>query len=1068
MVIIDRLTKSAHIMPVKVTFATEQLARLYMKEIVRLHGVFESIVSDRDPINPSCYSTIAFMEVMVDEWMIEWYFPTGSVFCIYLGEMDETFGYMDGRFEVSLADSTMMWIVHYAMNRAQEKMKTKTGVIERLNEISKFYELAVMQLEGCLSIVHAETESSYLESNHEEVLNDLREIKDRLQGRLKESELAILEKDRELTQRLENELKLRHALKLKEREFVSLNVGHGIETSSHNAENDQTRRNEHGDGDFCELRTSVDQQMLNIKQRLEPQHDVLNEVPHNGIDRKKVEEMGSDIDILKQTMDLAFGKMQSALFLCEMRPKERQWKLTIEKDIMSILIRSFMRDFQENIKSEVRRDENQVLKCWQDHWQQLMNEVTILQHELSTLHETCPEDSDCSALSSPTKASPQEGGHEIPNRSPQKVEEMNKEEMPPKEEDNEDESNYVAKLIKSHESIIRKKNEELNWSKHGVSQESKAPSSKIRKQLNILKERIRAVNERMDNLTDWIAKLRELLFTQRVLNVKETLPLTKLSEVYEIDTVVKDVDTGGSAGEKVKGVSDAGNEVQEAIRLLNVQKKYNTQKNFISENKHGFIDGLVVEFDSKPYNFDSEKLIQEHVYKYCLREIINEWNESTERNTIESKIRDDINLIVLSEAVKDISSNQEFALIECKGGETEERCLQCSTSCNQVDEIESKESTIRDHVHDIVFSETLKTFVNSASSASIEQRQSSVQDNFLDQLQFTITEILLKEDVYMVVFKATLKEWKLELDNYYMENFIREKIHRVIMVETLNKAFLSPMEVKSPVQDNTIEDNYSPKTLNPVQKVQGHKNLTIILLESLLGCFEAEENLMLSAQSEIKEHSKQLDLGSERGDLHEHEIFEDLITGEEQTFSSLTNKVEKVLQQLGTSKALLRELGTSLGHSLRDSESFHFQMSSNEEGQLKLSSSIFFFLLNLSPTFTEFEGMVGHKFEMMTMRLEKMKCCLDPVIELVDSLRSKELIYQKAFIRRCQNLEKAEAEVDLLGDQVDALLTLLEKIYVTLHQRAPALQQYFEVSNILELIKSELIIGGVQNARVVT
>lgn len=84
--------------------------------------------------------------------------------------MDEIFGYMDGRIEMSLADSTMMRIVHCAMNRAQEKMKAKTGVIERLNEISKFYELAVMQLEGCLSIVHVETESSFLERNHEEIL----------------------------------------------------------------------------------------------------------------------------------------------------------------------------------------------------------------------------------------------------------------------------------------------------------------------------------------------------------------------------------------------------------------------------------------------------------------------------------------------------------------------------------------------------------------------------------------------------------------------------------------------------------------------------------------------------------------------------------------------------------------------------------------------------------------------------------------------------------------------------------------------------------------------------------
>ena len=167
-------------------------------------------------------------------------------------------------------------------------------------------------------------------------------------------------------ERLENELQLRHALELKERQLVSLGISHGIETSSLNAENDQTTRKEHddgdgdGDGNVCELRTSVDQS------KLEAQHDMLSEVQNNGIGRIKVEEMGSDIDILKQTMDLAFGKMQSALFLCEMRPKEREWKLTIEKDVMSISIGSFMRDFQENIEAKVKRDENQVVKVWKD------------------------------------------------------------------------------------------------------------------------------------------------------------------------------------------------------------------------------------------------------------------------------------------------------------------------------------------------------------------------------------------------------------------------------------------------------------------------------------------------------------------------------------------------------------------------------------------------------------------------------------------------------------------------------------------------------------------------------
>eukprot|EP00268_Persea_americana_P054813 TRINITY_DN6322_c0_g1_i1.p1 TRINITY_DN6322_c0_g1~~TRINITY_DN6322_c0_g1_i1.p1 ORF type:complete len:1140 (-),score=111.45 TRINITY_DN6322_c0_g1_i1:645-4064(-) len=47
-VIVDRLTKSAHFIPLKGKTTMEHLAKTYVREIVRLHGVPASIVSDRD------------------------------------------------------------------------------------------------------------------------------------------------------------------------------------------------------------------------------------------------------------------------------------------------------------------------------------------------------------------------------------------------------------------------------------------------------------------------------------------------------------------------------------------------------------------------------------------------------------------------------------------------------------------------------------------------------------------------------------------------------------------------------------------------------------------------------------------------------------------------------------------------------------------------------------------------------------------------------------------------------------------------------------------------------------
>jgi len=48
-VIVDRLTKSAHFVPIKTGMSVSRLVEIYIEQIVRLHGIPSSIVSDRDP-----------------------------------------------------------------------------------------------------------------------------------------------------------------------------------------------------------------------------------------------------------------------------------------------------------------------------------------------------------------------------------------------------------------------------------------------------------------------------------------------------------------------------------------------------------------------------------------------------------------------------------------------------------------------------------------------------------------------------------------------------------------------------------------------------------------------------------------------------------------------------------------------------------------------------------------------------------------------------------------------------------------------------------------------------------
>ncbi|KAC9417444.1 hypothetical protein E3N88_45873 [Mikania micrantha] len=46
-VIVDRLSKSAHFIPIKETYSSKKMSEIYVKEVVARHGVPLTIVSDR-------------------------------------------------------------------------------------------------------------------------------------------------------------------------------------------------------------------------------------------------------------------------------------------------------------------------------------------------------------------------------------------------------------------------------------------------------------------------------------------------------------------------------------------------------------------------------------------------------------------------------------------------------------------------------------------------------------------------------------------------------------------------------------------------------------------------------------------------------------------------------------------------------------------------------------------------------------------------------------------------------------------------------------------------------------
>ena len=49
MVVVDKLTKAAHFIPVKLTHKATNIVDVYMRDIARLHDIPKTIVFDRDP-----------------------------------------------------------------------------------------------------------------------------------------------------------------------------------------------------------------------------------------------------------------------------------------------------------------------------------------------------------------------------------------------------------------------------------------------------------------------------------------------------------------------------------------------------------------------------------------------------------------------------------------------------------------------------------------------------------------------------------------------------------------------------------------------------------------------------------------------------------------------------------------------------------------------------------------------------------------------------------------------------------------------------------------------------------
>ncbi|XP_047320587.1 WPP domain-associated protein-like [Impatiens glandulifera] len=295
-------------------------------------------------------------------------------------------------------------------------------------------------------------------------------------------------------------------------------------------------------------------------------------------------------------------------------------------------------------------------------------------------------------------------------------------------------------------------------------------------------------------------------------------------------------------------------------------------------------------------------------------------------------------------------------------------------------------------------------------------------------------EFFIREEIYKVFYREMIKE--RNLDNF--GNVIAEEIYSVIMIEAMKDVY-----------DSKEEPHQFDKWL---------KNGLMKKVISLVSSLKMGEVLMCRASSEIKEHNTKNEMvAMECDEADERDMIQWLLNSEESTFSSIRDKLEKSLQQLLQCKALLREFLFTLGQIDTQEKLYTFGHTNDEVLSLGAARRLLSLpLTGFKETILEFETVACRRLENNFFRLEELEQQVKSLITITTSLRKKATLYEKAFFIRCQNLRIAEAEVDMLGDQVDMLVGLIGKIYSTLDQHSSVLSRYVPVWDALKMIKKEI------------
>ncbi|KAL9252529.1 WPP domain-associated protein-like protein [Drosera capensis] len=331
----------------------------------------------------------------------------------------------------------------------------------------------------------------------------------------------------------------------------------------------------------------------------------------------------------------------------------------------------------------------------------------------------------------------------------------------------------------------------------------------------------------------------------------------------------------------------------------------------------------------------------------------------------------------------------------------------------------------------------MQEVVSLLHQAAMDEAVVDAKHEFLD---VSDVESIIVQEISGIVYETFMKEMIMELKNSELRTLQADER-------------LCFLECKVSEVEKALEIGGQEKNQLKQEKMR---------LELLV---EQNEKSLLDLAATLEKEQQQLQLVNLGLTLLQNSSAEQeaLVFQKDKELEVLKTRLEEALreievykEQTGNLTQKLDQEAARLNDVTKEKEGIMLLGKEKDIEQRKLVASLVSPIYELSKLFDDFEHRVAQRIKWNTLRLEGSTFQVHSLIKKANILRRTGLSYKQRLDKRSSDLQKAEAEVDLLGDEVDALLSLLHKVYIGLDHYSPVLQHYSGMMEILKLVKMEL------------